>query len=137
MSHSHPLMPAVTDEAASDRVKAVFDDIRATRNTDFINNFWRVVANDPAQLERTWAELKVVMAPGALDPLTKELIYTAVSIANSCEYCIRSHSTAAAAKGATPEMITELLAVVTAATKTNRLAIGWQIPVDEAYLPAD
>ena len=134
MSHYHPIVPLITDEDASPRVKAVFDDIRKTRNTDFINNFWRSIADDPAQLERTWAEVRDVMAPGAIDALTKELIYVAVSMTNSCEYCIRSHGVGAAAKGATPEMMSELRAVVAAATKTNRLAISLQIPVDPEFL---
>jgi AhpD family alkylhydroperoxidase len=128
-----PLMPIVSDEDASPRVKKVFDDIRETRQTDFINNFWRVVANDPANLERTWDEVKSVMAPGALDSLIKDLIYVAVSTNNSCTYCVRSHTASARAKGATDEMLAEVHAVVAAANRTNRLAIGLQVPVDAAF----
>lgn len=128
------MVPAVTDSDASERVAHVFADIRETRQTDFINNFWRILANDPAQLERTWAELKEVMAPGALDPVIKELIYVAVSTANGCTYCIRSHTAAAKQKGATEEMLAELRAVVAAASKTNSLATGLQVPVDEEFL---
>ncbi len=130
-----PMAPIVTDRDVSDRVARVFADIRETRQTDFINNFWRVIANDPQQLERTWAELKDVMAPGALDPVVKELIYIAVSTANGCTYCIRSHTASARQKGATDEMLAELRAVVAAASKTNSLATGLQIPVDEEFLP--
>jgi len=128
------MVPAVSDGDASDRVEAVFADIRETRQTDFINNFWRVIANDPALLERTWAELKEVMAPGALDPVVKELIYIAVSTANGCTYCIRSHTASAKQKGATDEMLAELRAVVAAASKTNSLATGLQVPVDEEFI---
>ena len=98
-------------EAASRRVKAVYDDIRATRKTEYINNFWKALANDPATLERTWESVKTVMAPGALDPLTKELIYVAVSATNGCGYCIASHTASARAKGMTPEMFGELMAL--------------------------
>jgi len=128
-----PILPVISDKEAGERVLAVFADIRATRETDFINNFWRVLANDPDQLERTWRELKEVMRPGELDPLTKELIYVAVSTINDCTYCIRSHSAAARAKGATDAVLAELQAVVAAASRTNRLAIGLQVPVDEAF----
>jgi len=128
-----PILPVISDKEADERVLAVFADIRATRETDFINNFWRVLANDPDQLERTWSELKEVMRPGELDPLTKELIYVAVSTINDCTYCIRSHSAAARAKGATDAVLAELQAVVAAASRTNRLAIGLQVPVDEAF----
>ena len=128
-----PVLPAITDAQASPRVAAVFDDIKATRQTDFINNFWRVLANDPANLERTWAEVKEVMAPGALDPLVKDLIYVAISANNSCTYCVRSHTASSRAKGATDEMLAELHAVVAAANRTNRLAIGLQVPVDEVF----
>jgi AhpD family alkylhydroperoxidase len=128
------MVPAISDSDASERVAKVFADIRETRQTDFINNFWRVLANDPAQLERTWDELKEVMAPGALDPVIKELIYIAVSTANGCTYCIRSHTASAKQKGATDEMLAELRAVVGAASKTNSLATGLQIPVDEEFI---
>ena len=128
-----PIMPLVLDEDANARVIAVYDDIRATRKTDFINNFWRVLANDVENLERTWAEVKAVMTPGTLDSLVKDLIYVAVSTNNSCTYCVRSHTASARAKGATDEMLAEVQAVVAAANRTNRLAIGLQVPVDEVF----
>lgn len=127
------LVPLITDEQASAAVRAVFDDIRSTRNTDFINNFWRALANDPATLKRTWESLKQVMAAGALDPLTKELIYLAVSITNSCAYCTASHGAAARRQGMTKEMLGELVAVVGMANETNRLADGYRVPVDERF----
>ncbi len=134
MEQFSPILPALTDEELDPRAAAVFADIRATRQTDFVNNFWRVLANDPANLERTWAELKEVMAAGtSLDPLVKELIYVAVSTVNNCTYCVRSHTAAARGKGATDEQLAELHAVVAAANKTNRLATGLQVPVDEAF----
>jgi 4-carboxymuconolactone decarboxylase domain/alkylhydroperoxidase ahpD family core domain protein len=127
-------LPLVDDESASPRIKAVFDDIRATRQTDFINNFWRALANDPANLERTWQELKELMGPGTeLDPVIKELIYVAVSTVNNCTYCVRSHTAAARAKGASDAQIAELQSIVAAANKTNRLAIGLQVPIDEVF----
>lgn len=127
-------LPLVDDESATPRVKAVFDDIRATRQTDFINNFWRALANDPANLERTWQELKEIMGPGTeLDPVIKELIYVAVSTVNNCTYCVRSHTAAARAKGASDAQIAELQSIVAAANKTNRLAIGLQVPIDEVF----
>ena len=127
-------LPLVDDESATPRVKAVFDDIRATRQTDFINNFWRALANDPANLERTWQELKELMGPGTeLDPVIKELIYVAVSTVNNCTYCVRSHTAAARAKGASDAQIAELQSIVAAANKTNRLAIGLQVPIDEVF----
>jgi AhpD family alkylhydroperoxidase len=129
-----PLAPIVSDRDASERVANVFADIRVTRQTDFINNFWRVIANDPAQLERTWTELKEVMAPGALDAVVKELIYIAVSTANGCAYCIRSHTASAKQKGATDAMLAELRAVVAAASKTNSIATALQIPVDAEFV---
>ncbi len=135
MDQMTPILPALTDDELDPRAAAVFADIRQTRRTDFVNNFWRVLANDPANLERTWAELKEVMAADtSLDPLVKELIYVAVSTVNNCTYCVRSHTAAARAKGATDEQLAELHAVVAAANKTNRLAIGLQVPVDEAFL---
>lgn len=133
MDQYTPMLPVISDEEAGPRARAVFDDIRATRQSDFVNNFWRVLANDPANLERTWAELKEIMGPGSLDPLLKELIYVAVSSVNNCTYCVRSHTAAARAKGATDEQLAELHAVVAAANKTNRLAIGLQVPVDEKF----
>ena len=127
-------LPLVDDESASPRIKAVFDDIRATPQTDFINNFWRALANDPANLERTWQELKELMGPGTeLDPVIKELIYVAVSTVNNCTYCVRSHTAAARAKGASDAQIAELQSIVAAANKTNRLAIGLQVPIDEVF----
>jgi AhpD family alkylhydroperoxidase len=123
-----------TDPEAHPRVRAVFDDIRATRKTDFINNLWRHLAFDPALLERTWAEVKAVMAtPSALDPLTKEMVYIAVSVANACSYCVHSHTAAAKAKGMTPSQHGELLAIIALAGKTNQLANALQVPVDEAF----
>jgi len=127
------MMPILADGDLSPEAAAVFADIRATRKTDFVNNFWRVLAHDPVALKRTWESVKQVMAPGALDPLTKELIYVAVSMANSCEYCIRSHSAAARAKGMTDEQFMELVSVVAMAAETNRMVISMQVPVDEAF----
>ncbi|WP_436643959.1 carboxymuconolactone decarboxylase family protein [Microbaculum sp. FT89] len=127
------IVPILDDDAASPEAKAVFDDIRKTRNTDFVNNFWRALAHDPVLLRRTWESVKEVMAPGALDPLVKEMIYVAVSATNNCEYCIRSHTASARAKGMTDEMLMELIAVVGMANETNRLVNGLQVPVDEAF----
>jgi AhpD family alkylhydroperoxidase len=125
--------PPANPEADA-RVKAVFDDIRATRKTDFVNNLWRSLAFDPALLERTWAEVKALMAtPTQLDALTKELIYIAVSVANSCAYCVHSHTAAARAKGMTDAQHAELLAIVALAAKTNHLANGLQVPVDPVF----
>ena len=118
---------------ASPEVRAVYDDIMATRKTDYINNFWKALAGHPPTLRRTWETLKSVMAPGALDPLTKEMVYLAVSATNGCEYCIGSHTASARARGMTDEMLGELLAVVGMANETNRLADGYQIEVDERY----
>ena len=123
------------EAAAVPAVKAVFDDIRATRKSEFVNNFWRALAHQPALLERTWASIKQVMvAPGALDPLTKELIYIAVSMANSCSYCVHSHTAAARAKGISDAQYAEFLAVVGMAAETNALANAMQIPVDREFL---
>ena len=122
-----------SEAEADPRVRAVFADIRATRGSDFVNNFWRGLANDPALLERTSSTLKIVMGPGTLDPLTKELVYIAVSIANGCPYCIHSHTAAARAKGLTSEQHGEFLAVVGMANQTNALVNGMQIPVDAAF----
>lgn len=120
---------------ASPRVKAVFDDIRATRKSDFVNNFWRALANDAATLERIWAGLKEVMvAPGVLDPLVKEMIYVAVSTANGCTYCAHSHTAAARAKGMSDAQHGELLAVIAMASQTNALATALQVPVDPQFL---
>jgi len=128
-----PLVPLIDERDASPEVRAVFDDIRATRNTDWINNFWKALANDPATLRRTWESLKQVMAPGALDPLTKELIYLAVSITNGCAYCTASHGAAAKRQGMSKEMLSELIAIVGMANETNRLADGYRVPVDERF----
>lgn len=127
------LVTLVGDHQANAEVKAVYDDIRATRNTEWVNNFWRALANDPALLRRVWTDMKETMAEGELDSLTKELIYVAVSVANGCEYCIRSHSRAARKKGMTEGQLQELLAVVALASRTNSLAEGYQVPVDDAF----
>ena len=131
-------MPAVQppkDPESNPRVKAVFDDIRATRKSDFINNIWRYLAFDADLLERTWEEVKAVMAtPSDLDPLTKELIYLAVSIINNCEYCVHSHSAAARAKGMTPAQHAEVLKIVSLAAKTNHLSNAMQVPVDPVFI---
>ncbi|MDB9510817.1 carboxymuconolactone decarboxylase family protein [Kamptonema animale CS-326] len=121
-------------EEATDEVRAVFDDIRATRKTDYINNFWKAIANHPPTLQRTWQNVKEVMtAPGELDPLTRELIYIAVSVTNGCQYCISSHTAAGRAKGMDDAIFGELMAIVATANATNRLANGYQIPVDEQF----
>jgi AhpD family alkylhydroperoxidase len=127
--------PLIEPRDASPVVRAVFDDIMATRGTDTVNNFWRALANHPPTLERIWASVKLVMAPGALDPLTKELIYVAVSVTNNCEYCIRSHTALARAKGMTDEQFGELQAIVGLANENNRLANGYQVPLDDALRP--
>lgn len=122
------------DLEADPRVKAVFDDIRATRKSDFVNNMWRYLAFDPALLERTWAEVKAVMAtPSTLDPLVKEMLYIAVSVTNGCSYCVHSHTAAAKAKGMTDAQYAELLAIVSLAGETNQLATALQVPVDDAF----
>ena len=118
-------------EDASPAVRAVYDDIMATRKTDWINNFWKALANDPANLKRTWESVKQVMQDGALDPLVKELIYVAVSVTNNCEYCIVSHTAGARAKGMSDAMWHELIAVIGMANETNRLVTAMQVPVDE------
>ena len=123
-----------SDPEQDPRVKAVFDDIRATRQTDFVNNMWRYLALDPALLENTWAEVKRVMAtPSSLDPLTKEMLYVAVSIVNGCGYCVHSHTAAASARGMTREQHAELLSIVALAAKTNQLATALQVPVDAVF----
>ncbi len=115
-------------------VKAVFDDIRATRKSDFVNNFWRALANDPANLARTWAQIKAVMiAPGAIDPLTREMIYIAVSTANGCSYCIHSHTAAARAKGLTDAQHAEMTAIIGLAGQTNHMVTALQVPVDAVF----
>jgi len=120
-------------DQASPEVRAVYDDIMATRKTDWINNFWKAIAHDPALLKRTWADIKAVMAPGALDPLTKEMIYLAVSVSNGCTYCTASHTAGARGKGMTDAQLKELLAVVGMANETNRLVEGYRVEVDEAF----
>jgi AhpD family alkylhydroperoxidase len=117
---------------ASPEVRAVFDEIMAVRKVDKVNNFWKYLANDPATLRRTWQSIQEIMSAGALDPLTKELIYIAVSVTNGCEYCIASHTAAAEKKGMTPEMFAEMMAVVGMANQTNRLVTGYRVEIDEA-----
>ena len=120
---------------ASPEVKVVYDDIMKTRGVDWINNFWKALANDPAQLARVWAQVKQVMGPGALDPLVKEMVYVAVSATNGCEYCTFSHTAAARNKGMSEAMFMELMAVVGLANQTNRLANGLRIDVDPQFIP--
>jgi len=118
---------------ATPQVKSVFDDIKATRNVPDVNNFWKYLANDPVLLRRTWASVKEVMSPGALDVLTKEMIYLAVSVTNGCAYCIASHGAAARKAGMSEAMFGELMAVVGMANETNSLANGYRVPVDPAF----
>ena len=125
--------PFVEEAAASAEVRAVYEDIKATRKVDWINNFWKVLAHDPALLKRTWETLRDVMAPGALDPLVKEMIYIAVSTANGCSYCIHSHTAAARAKGMTDAQHGELVAIIGLAGQTNHLVTAMQIPVDPEF----
>jgi AhpD family alkylhydroperoxidase len=120
---------------ASAEVRVVYDDIMKTRGVDWVNNFWKALANDPALLARTWAQVKQVMASGALDPLAKEMIYVAVSATNGCEYCTYSHTAAARKKGMSDAMFMELMAVVGLANQTNRLANGLRVPVDRQFIP--
>ncbi len=121
------------DDELSPEARAVFDDIRAVRKSDFINNFWRALAHDPVTLKRTWESIKQVMGSGALDAKTKEMIYIAVSVAHGCSYCIHSHTAAARAKGMTPAEHAELIAVIGMANETNALANGYHVPVDERF----
>lgn len=122
------------DPEADPRVKAVFDDIRATRRTDFVNNFWRALAFDAALLEATWADVKRLMAsPTQIDPLAKEMVYIAVSVANACGYCVHSHTAAARARGMTDAQHAELMAIIALAARTNHLATALQVPTDEAF----
>jgi AhpD family alkylhydroperoxidase len=130
-----PLVKMVEYQDASPAVRAVFDDTMATRKTDWINNFWKVLAADPPTLARIWDNVKRVMAPGALDPLTKEMLYIAVSVTNGCEYCVHSHTASARAKGMTDAQFAELMAVVGLANETNRFAEGYRIPVDPQFVP--
>ncbi|MCC7046768.1 MAG: carboxymuconolactone decarboxylase family protein [Alphaproteobacteria bacterium] len=128
-----PTVKPVSYESAPPAVRAVYDDIKATRKVDWINNFWTTIANHPPTLKRTWESVKEVMAPDALDPLVKEMIYLAISASNNCEYCIRSHTAAARKAGMTEAMLGELMAVVGMANETNRLANGYQVEVDERF----
>jgi len=118
---------------ATPEVRAVYDDIMATRNTDWINNFWKALAHDPATLRRTWESAKQIMAPGALDALTKEMLYLSVSATNQCPYCIASHTASARKAGMTDSMFAELMAVVGMANETNRLSAGYQVPIDDRF----
>jgi AhpD family alkylhydroperoxidase len=127
------MLPPIEYGTAQAEVRAVYDDIMRTRGTERINNFWKVLANDPPTLRRTWESLKAVMAPGALDPLTKELVYLAVSASNGCAYCTASHAAAAKRAGMTREMLAELMAVVGMANETNALADGYRVPIDESF----
>lgn len=129
------LVKLVEYAEASSEVRAVYDEIMAARGTDWVNNFWKALANDPALLRRTWASVQQVMAPGAIDALTKEMIYLAVSATNNCEYCSYSHGAAARRKGMTDAMLMELMAVVGLANETNRLANGLRIPADAQFMP--
>jgi len=128
-----PALPLIEYPDASPRVRAVYDDIMTSRKVDWVNNFWKSLAHDPATLERTWESVKQVMAPGALDALTKELIYVAVSTTNGCEYCIASHTAAARKKGMTDAMLGELMSVIGMANETNALVNGYRVEVDPAF----
>jgi len=123
----------ISDEEASNEVLEVFNDIRETRGSDFINNFWRALAHDPVQLKAVWQDLKQIMGPGEIDPLTKEMIYIAVSTANGCSYCIHSHTAAAKAKGMSEAQHSELVSIIGMAGKTNHLVTALQVPVDSAF----
>ena len=128
------MIPAPIDYAsASSAVRAVFDDIKKTRNVEDVNNFWKYLARDPALLKRTWESVKETMRPGALDPLTKEMVYLAVSVTNGCPYCIASHTFAARKAGMSEAMFGELMGVVGMANETNRLANGYRVPIDAAF----
>lgn len=134
LSGRTPIQPLVEYEQSSGLVRDVFDDIQTTRQTDEINNFWKAIANHPPTLQRTWATLKEVMGgPGELDPLVRELIYLAVSVSNGCDYCIASHRAAAVSRGMTDAMFGELMSVVGVANMTNRLADGFQVPLDDKF----
>jgi AhpD family alkylhydroperoxidase len=123
----------LSDDELSPEARAVFDDIRAVRRSDFVNNFWRALAHEPVTLKRTWESLKQVMAPGAIDPVSKEMIYLAVSVAHGCPYCIHSHTAAARAKGMTETQYAELLAIIGMASETNRLVTALGVEVDDAF----
>ena len=128
-----PIFKPIQENEAKGKVKEVYDEIKTTRQITEVPNFWKMLANDPNELDRTWSSLKEIMKKGALDPVTKELIYVAVSITNSCEYCIKSHSAAAKKKGATDEMLKEMFAVVGLANKNNKLVDSYQVEVDKIY----
>jgi AhpD family alkylhydroperoxidase len=129
-----PTVKLLDDKDLSPEALAVFDDIRRIRQTDFVNNFWRALAHDPKTLKRTWESIQDVMAPGALDAKTKEMLYVAVSIANNCSYCIHSHTAGARAKGMTDAEFAELVAVIGMASETNRIATALDVPVDKAFI---
>ena len=128
-----PIFKPIQENEAKGKVKEVYDEIKTTRQITEVPNFWKMLANDPNELDRTWSSLKEIMKKGALDPVTKELIYVAVSITNGCEYCIKSHSAAAKKKGATDEMLKEMFAVVGLANKNNKLVDSYQVEVDSIY----
>jgi len=130
-----PMVKMIEYAEAAPEVRAVYDDIMATRKIDWINNFWKVIAHHPPTLKRTWESVKEVMSPGALDPLVKEMLYIAVSATNNCEYCIASHTASARKQGLTDAQLGELLAVVGMANETNRLANGYRVEVDERFQP--
>jgi len=129
-----PMVKMIDYAEAAPAVRAVYDDIMATRKIDWINNFWKVIAHHPPTLKRTWESVKEVMAPGVLDPLVKEMLYVAVSVTNGCGYCIASHTAGARKAGMTEAMFGELMAVVGMANETNRLANGFQVPIDPAFM---
>jgi|TARA_Y100001958_G_C20920962_1_gene335248 AhpD family alkylhydroperoxidase len=128
-----PIFKPIQESEAKGKVKEIYDEIKTTRQITEVPNFWKMLANDPNELDRTWSSLKDIMKKGALDPVTKELIYVAVSITNSCEYCIKSHSAAAKKKGASDEMLKEMFAVVGLANKNNKLVDSYQVEVDDIY----
>jgi AhpD family alkylhydroperoxidase len=128
-----PIARPIQPEDASPEVRAVFDDIMATRKVDWVNDFWKVLAHHPPTLKRTWESVKEVMAPGALDPLTKEMIYIAVSVTKGCDYCIASHTNAARAKGMSEAMLGELMGVIGMASETNALVTAYQVEIDDRF----
>ena len=128
-----PIFKPIQESEAKGKVKEIYAEIKSTRQITEVPNFWKMLANDPNELQRTWSSLKEIMKKGALDPVTKELIYVAVSITNGCEYCIKSHSSAAKKKGATDEMLKEMFAVVGLANKNNKLVDSYQVEVDDIY----
>jgi len=128
-----PMFKPISENEATGKVKEIFDEIKSARQITEVPNFWKMLAHDPNELQRTWSSLKEIMKKGALDPVTKELIYVAVSITNGCEYCIKSHSSAAKKKGATDEMLKEMFAVVGLANKNNKLVDSYQVEVDDIY----